>query len=115
MTPDLQFSLLGPLLVRQGETVVPIRPGKQRTVLAVLLLRGRQIVPVDDIAEALWGPAPPPSARVGIRNYIKQLRRALGDNGQGRIRTEPPGYLIQVDAGEFDVSQFAATLVATRA
>jgi DNA-binding SARP family transcriptional activator/tetratricopeptide (TPR) repeat protein len=115
MTPDMQFSLLGPLLVGQGETVIPIRPGKQRVVLAVLLLRGRQVVPVDDLADAVWGHAPPPSARVGIRNYIKQLRRALGDDGRGRIRTEPPGYLISVRAGELDVSRFDAALVSARA
>ena len=115
MTPGMQFSLLGPLLVSQGETVIPIRPGKQRILLAALLLHGGQIMPVDDLAEALWGHAPPPSARVGIRNYVKQLRQALGDEGQRRIRTEPPGYLIRLGAGELDVTEFAAALAAARA
>jgi DNA-binding SARP family transcriptional activator/Tfp pilus assembly protein PilF len=115
MTPELQFCLLGPLVVRQGETVIPIRPGKQRAVLAVLLLHADKVVPVDDLAEALWEHAPPPSARVGIRNYIKLLRQALGDDGRARIRTEPPGYLISVTAGELDVAQFEALLRSARA
>jgi DNA-binding SARP family transcriptional activator/Tfp pilus assembly protein PilF len=115
MTPDWQFHLLGPLLVRRGKTVIRIRHGKQRTVLAMLLLHGNKVVPVDDLAEALWEHDPPPSARVGVRNYIKQLRQALGDDGRDRIRTEPPGYLISVGAGELDVAQFEAKLVSARA
>jgi DNA-binding SARP family transcriptional activator len=56
---QVRFSLLGPLQVRYGETAVPVRPGKQRVVLAALLLRANRIVSVDDLAEARWGAAPP--------------------------------------------------------
>jgi DNA-binding SARP family transcriptional activator/Tfp pilus assembly protein PilF len=114
MTPEMQFCLLGPLVVRRGRTVIPVRPGKQRAVLAMLLLDANKVVPVEDLAEALWGDAPPPSARVGIRNYVKQLRQALGDDGRARIRTEPPGYLISAGADELDVSQFEALLGSAR-
>jgi DNA-binding SARP family transcriptional activator len=41
-----------------------------------------------------------------IRNYVKRLRQALGDTEHGRIRTQPPGYLIAVRADELDVSRF---------
>jgi DNA-binding SARP family transcriptional activator len=53
---ELEFGLLGPLLVRRGGTVIPVPRGNQRTVLAELLLAANQVVPVDRIAETLWGP-----------------------------------------------------------
>jgi DNA-binding SARP family transcriptional activator len=82
-------------------------------MLAMLLLRANRVVAVDDLAEALWGSALPPSARVTVQNYVKRLRDALGDAG-GRIVTQPPGYLIRVAAGELDVSLFEANLDSAR-
>src|ERR1700683_3778220 len=56
----MEFCLLGPLVVRCDGVTVSVRPGKQRGVLAMLLLDAGQIVPVDQIVEALWGSGPPP-------------------------------------------------------
>jgi len=39
MTVAMQFCLLGPLTVRVDGVVVPIPKGKQRTLLAAMLLR----------------------------------------------------------------------------
>jgi DNA-binding SARP family transcriptional activator len=114
ITAGTQFSLLGPLMVRCGGVEVPLPRGKQRVVLAALLLPANRIVPVDEIAEVLWGPQPPPSADVTIRNYVRRLRRALGDGS--RISTMPRGYLMSVAASELDVSRFevlARTAAAT--
>jgi DNA-binding SARP family transcriptional activator/tetratricopeptide (TPR) repeat protein len=111
----MRFGLLGPLLVHRGDAVVPVRPGKQRVLLAALLLRPGRIVGVDELAEAMWGPAPPQSERVTIRNYVKRLRIALGDAERARITTQPGGYLISVGDGELDVTQFEALLGAARA
>ena len=115
MAVGTEFCLLGPLVVRCGGVVVRVQPGKQRVVLAALLLDAGRVVPVDEIAEALWGTAPPPSARVTVRNYVKRLRHALGDVGQARISTRPGGYLISVEAGELDVTRFEALLAAAQA
>jgi hypothetical protein len=59
MVAEMEFCLLGPLLVRSGGAVVPARRGKQRAVLAALLLSGGKVVSLD--ADA--GPVPrrPPS------------------------------------------------------
>lgn len=108
MTADVEFCLPGPLLVRCGGVAVPVPPGKQRVLLAALLLSANRMVPVDELAEALWGSGPPASARPTLQNYVKRLRQALADAGGGRISTLPGGYLIQVDAGELDVSRFEA-------
>ena len=39
-----EFCLLGPLLVRRGGVAVPVTPGKQRAVLAALLLSAGRVV-----------------------------------------------------------------------
>jgi DNA-binding SARP family transcriptional activator/uncharacterized protein HemY len=114
MAPELDFCLLGPLMVRSDGVPVAVPPGKQRAVLAALLLNAGRVVPVAELAEALWGAAPPPSAPVTIRNYVKRLRHTLGEAGPARIRTQPPGYLISVSAGELDVSRFERLLAAAR-
>jgi DNA-binding SARP family transcriptional activator/Tfp pilus assembly protein PilF len=84
---------------------VQISQGKLRALLAALLLNPNRAVSVDELLEALWGVDPPPSARVGVQNYVMQLRRTLGAAGT-RITTQPPGYLIKVEPGELDVVQF---------
>ena len=115
MAQGTDFCLLGPLLVRSGGAVVPVRRGKQRAVLAALLLPGGKVVSLDELAEMLWGPEPPPSARVTMQNYVMRLRQALGDTGGPRISTQPRGYLIRVGSGELDVARFEALLAAARA
>ena len=114
MTPKLEFCLLGPLVVRCGGVVLPVPRGKQRAVLAVLLLNAGRVVSVGEIAETLWGPAPLPSAPATVRNYVKRLRRVLAGAGQARIVTRPPGYVIRVDPGELDVARFEALLEGAR-
>jgi DNA-binding SARP family transcriptional activator/tetratricopeptide (TPR) repeat protein len=114
MAQRTDFCLLGPLQVRSGGVVVPVRRGKQRAVLAALLLSGGKVVSLDELAEILWGPQPPPSARVTIQNYVMRLRQALGDTRGSRISTQPRGYLIRMDPGELDVARFEALLGAAR-
>src|SRR5216683_2746621 len=116
MVAEMEFCLLGPMVVRHGGVAVPVPPGKQRAMLAALLLDANRVVTVDELAETLWGPRePPPSARATIQNYVKRLRQALGDPVRARISTQPRGYVIQIDAGELDVSRSEALLGAARA
>src|ERR1700683_2184115 len=114
MVTAMDFCLLGPLAVRCGDRLVPGLPGKQRAVLAALLLNANRVVPLEDLAETLWGAAPPPSARVCVQNYVGRLRKALGDEGRGRIGTQPRGYVIDVVAGELDLTRFEVLLSAAR-
>jgi DNA-binding SARP family transcriptional activator len=114
MPEQMEFCLLGPLLVRCDGVVLPVHRGKERTVLAALLLDANRIVSVDELAETLWGDTPPTSARVTIQNYVKRLRQALGQAGRARITTHPRGYRITVNPGELDVSRFEDLLAASR-
>lgn len=112
---DLEFGLLGPLLVRRAGLVVPVQRGKQCALLAALLLNPGRVRAADELAELLWDARPPPSARVTVRNYVKRLRHALGDTGQTRIQTRAGGYLITVAPGELDISRFSALLRSAQA
>jgi DNA-binding SARP family transcriptional activator len=99
----VEFGVLGPLQVNGGDVGLP---AKQRVLLAVLLLRANRVVPVDALIDAVWGDAPPPSARVTLQGYVKQLRRNLDPPAGKRILTRSPGYLIEVAAGELDLDLF---------
>ncbi len=114
MAVDMQFCLLGSMVVRRGRDLVPVPRGNQRAVLAALLLRANEPVRVDDLAEILWGANPPPSVRPTVQNYVKRLRRVLGEAGQDRIRTMPHGYLIEVSDAELDVARFSALTAQAR-
>ena len=111
---EMDFCLLGPLLVRRGGVVVPVSAGRQRALLAGLLLSAGRVVVVDELVEALWGSAVPPSARAGLQTYVMRLRRSLAGAGPSRITAVPGGYLIRVGAGELDVDRFESALAAGR-
>jgi DNA-binding SARP family transcriptional activator/tetratricopeptide (TPR) repeat protein len=114
MAVTAEFSLLGPLVVRIDSTPMAVPAGKHRVVLAALLLRANRVVPVEDLAEALWGDELPSEARTGVQNYVMRLRKALGPAGS-RITTQPRGYLIRVEAGELDLQSFEKLLREARA
>src|ERR1700734_125042 len=115
IVPEMEFCLLGPLVVRRLGAIIPVPVGKQRAVLAALLLDADRVLRLVELAEALWGPSPPPSARVTVQNHIMRLRHALGDSGRARIRTQPGGYSIEVGTGELDVARFESLLGGARA
>jgi DNA-binding SARP family transcriptional activator/Flp pilus assembly protein TadD len=109
MAAGTEFCLLGPLIVRCNGRVLAVPRGKQRAVLAALLLQPNRVISLDDLAEALWGTDLPPSARVSVQNYVMRLRSTLGPAGS-RIATQPHGYLIEVEDGELDIARFEALL-----
>ena len=111
---DLKFSLLGPLLVCRGETVLAIPAGKQRALLAALLLNAGRVIPGDELIEVLWDTSPPVSARASLHNYVKRLRKALGDAGHRQISTHPHGYMISVGPGGLDTDRFEALVNTAR-
>jgi DNA-binding SARP family transcriptional activator/pimeloyl-ACP methyl ester carboxylesterase/tetratricopeptide (TPR) repeat protein len=104
--------LLGPLRVVEGDgDVTPARP-KQRALLALLLLRRGEVVPGDQLIEALWGAEPPGTAQTALHGHVSSLRKLLGAD---RIRTRPPGYLLQVSPDEVDVGRFESLIAEARA
>jgi DNA-binding SARP family transcriptional activator len=110
----MEFGLLGPLTVRRGDTAVLVRAGKQRALLAALLLNADRVVPMEELAATLWGAEPPPSAAVTVQNHVSRLRKALGDTGHSLIGTQPRGYVMRLADGELDLSRFEVLLKSAR-
>ncbi|MET0769589.1 MAG: alpha/beta fold hydrolase, partial [Solirubrobacteraceae bacterium] len=108
----MEFGLLGPLtVVDGGSDVTPARP-KQRALLAVLLLRRGEVVSGAQLIEALWGDEPPGTVQTALHGHISALRKLVGPE---RIRTRPPGYLLDVQAAEVDLGRFEALVARARA
>jgi DNA-binding SARP family transcriptional activator/ABC-type oligopeptide transport system substrate-binding subunit len=107
----VEFLVLGPLEVRDGERIIPLGGAKQRAALAMLLLHSNEVVSRDHLIDGLWGDSPPASAAHTIEAYISRLRKALHCDGAAeRLLTRSPGYLLRVDEGELDVQRLEALI-----
>ena len=115
MSADVEFCLLGPLQVRNRGIALPVLPGKQRVLLAALLLRANRMVPLGELTEVIWGSQPPATARGTLRNYVKELRKALAAGTGSRLGTVPGGYQFRVSADELDLARFDALLARAKA
>ena len=83
----MQFRILGPLEVLDGQCPVELGRPKQRAVLAVLLVHANQVVTLDRLIEELWGEQPPAQATASLQAYISNLRRPWSPSGRrGRPR-----------------------------
>ena len=103
----IEFRVLGPLLVAgEGGREVPVAAGQLRVLLAALVVRANQVVPVDELAEIVWDGAPPGEAARTVRRYVVRLRRVVGEELAGRIVTRAPGYMCQAAEDEVDLLRF---------
>jgi DNA-binding SARP family transcriptional activator len=100
----MDFRILGPLEVLDDDgRTVEIAAGRQRALLAVLLLHANEVVSVDQLIDALWGDRPPETAAKALQGQISALRKALGPE---RVETREPGYLLRVRTEELDAGRF---------
>jgi class 3 adenylate cyclase len=110
----VDFRLLGPLeVVGDDGREIAVKAGKERALLAVLLLHANELVSSDVLVEELWGESPPATAHKMVQNAVSSLRRALGANG--RLETQRGGYRLKLAAGERDVDRFEALVARGRA
>ena len=101
----MDFRILGPLEVADNGREPVIASGKQRALLAILLLHANEVVSRDRLIEELWGEQPPKTCRKSLQVHISRLRKALG-GGECPITTGPNGYSIQVGPDELDLERF---------
>jgi DNA-binding SARP family transcriptional activator/tetratricopeptide (TPR) repeat protein len=109
----MRFGILGPL---QVDGSVTITAGRDRIVLAMLLLRACRTVPIDELMDAVWGEDPPVTARGQLQTCVSRLRRALTATGLPGdvIVTDPVGYGFRPDAVEVDAEVFTRLVGAGR-
>src|SRR5262245_10593870 len=105
----MEFRILGPLVVLDGDgRPCEVGAGRQRALLAALILRANEVVPSDRLIDDLWGERPPRTAAKALQGYVSQLRKTLEGQGSadGVILTQPPGYVLRVKRSELDSSRF---------
>jgi YVTN family beta-propeller protein len=99
----VDFKVLGPLDVVDGDRSVELGGRKQRAVLAMLALRPGQVVSTDALVDGLWGDAPPATAAKSLQVYVSRLRKTLGE---GAIVTRATGYLLAASPDDVDLARF---------
>jgi len=99
----LEFRILGPLEVVDGEDALHLGGQKQRALLALLLLDPNRVVSTDRIVDALWGEEPPRTAATSLQNFVSQLRKLLGPE---TLVTKPPGYELRLAGEQLDLQRF---------
>jgi DNA-binding SARP family transcriptional activator len=103
----VDYRILGPLEVWNGDQRVELRGATQRSVLAVFLLSANEPVRTEQLVNALWGETPPETAPRMIRNSISQLRKVLGGGEPfAALATGAAGYVLQLDPAELDATRF---------
>jgi DNA-binding SARP family transcriptional activator len=99
---SLRFRVLGPLEADAGGKRAELPGGKPRALLALLLLEGGRVVPVERIVDGLWR-RPPASARKIVQAYVSQLRKVLGAEA---IQTASSGYSLPGSLDASDLGRF---------
>ncbi|HEY7265301.1 MAG TPA: AfsR/SARP family transcriptional regulator [Trebonia sp.] len=115
-TRELEFALLGPLEVRLGERLAPVRGWREQAVLAMLLLAEGDSVPLERLVAAIWDGDPPSCAVKAVRNCVSALRGRLAQPGWQAvpILATAAGYRLPVDGARLDTKRFKHQVNAAR-
>jgi DNA-binding SARP family transcriptional activator len=66
----IEFRVLGPLEVEVDGHAASLGGPKQRALLAALLLDAGRVVSIERLVDAVWGEAPPATARHSVEVYV---------------------------------------------
>ena len=101
----MDFRILGPLEVLDGDRPVALPGPRQRSLLAFLLLHANQVVSSDRLIDELWPGEAPDQGAAALQASVSRLRKALGSDASA-LATVAPGYVVRVDAEQLDVRRF---------
>ena len=100
----MEFAILGPLEVRDGDRVVALGGPKPRALLALLLVNANETVSADRLAIGIWGEEAAADATRTLQVHVSRLRKALG--GGEALVTSVGGYRLRVEPGALDAERF---------
>ena len=102
----MEFRVLGPLEVVDGDRLLDLGGPRQRALLAYLLVHSNEVVPAGRLVEELWGGGGAGAKAVQVT--VSRLRKALA--ADDRLLTRPAGYMLRVASGECDRDVFEQLL-----
>lgn len=104
LASTLDFRVLGPLEVHDGERQLALGGTRQRSVLALLLLHRGVTLSSDRLIDELWGEQPPADAQTALQQHVSRLRKALEPHTV--LVTRAPGYALEIPPEHVDVERF---------
>jgi DNA-binding SARP family transcriptional activator/streptogramin lyase len=108
----VNVDILGPLRVRDSRgREIRLPAGRERSLLALLLIHRGEVVSTDRIVDALWGESPPGTAAKAVQGYVSHLRRVLEPlhepgAADSLLLTRAPGYVLRVNGVVVDATRF---------
>jgi DNA-binding SARP family transcriptional activator/predicted ATPase len=99
----MDFLILGPLEVTSDGAPLALGGGKQRALLADLLLSAGRTVATSRLIDDLWGEDVPDSATKMVQIYVSRLRKVLP---AGVLVTTASGYLVELPPEQVDLFRF---------
>lgn len=102
----LCIRVLGPLAIEVDGHPRRVGGVTQRTVLAVLAAAGGEVVTVDRLVDATWGPTPPSDPGHALQSQVSRIRRALGDDACTVLVHTSAGYRLELPPGSLDADVF---------
>jgi DNA-binding SARP family transcriptional activator len=104
----VEFRILGPLEVVDGDRPLTLKGSRLRALLVLLLTSVNEVVSADRLIDELWGARPPRAASNALQYHVSQLRKALAS--ENLIETREPGYLIRLGPDQLDLLRFERLL-----
>jgi predicted ATPase/DNA-binding SARP family transcriptional activator len=103
--------VLGQLVFERDGEPVPLPSGRQRSLLALLLMAGGVPLSRDRLIDELWGERPPASAVSAVHVHLSKLRDLIGD----LLVRDTAGYSLRSGGFELDCARFDALVEQARA
>ena len=107
----LDFRILGPFEVVEGDHHLALGGPRQRALLALLVLRRGELVSSDRLIDELWSGRQPPTAAKIVQGYVSHLRKALGE---GVLVTRAGGYQLNATPEQVDAERFGRAVAEAR-
>src|SRR4051812_862422 len=97
------FRALGTVSVVDDDgTVTTLSAGRQRALLALLVLDPNSLITRSSLIDALWGEELPAHPEAALQIVMSRLRAQLGEYAS-RIRADGSGYRLDAGPDEVDV------------
>src|SRR5258708_398446 len=103
----MEFRILGPLEVAEGDRQLQVGGTRERALLAILLIHAGEVVSAGRLIEELWGSGLPGNPANALQVVVSRVRKALEVSpGPSRLVTRKPGYVLEVLPDELDTGRF---------